>query len=157
MQQQRMASHGWQPQEEGVKEICGLLHESKVPSVDQSLVLQQLQRCNRFPDFNNYLTFILCRAEVLKFSPTHLMFSLVGSPPPTQPAHNTHNVSRVHLMMWYTCSGCLCICRDCVACMYALQSTRRMFLHHGSVAHCSPGFVFLHWNLALCHGRFSQA
>jgi hypothetical protein len=41
-----------------------------------------LQRCNRFPDFNNYLTFILCRAEVLNFSPTHLMFSLVGSPPP---------------------------------------------------------------------------
>jgi hypothetical protein len=78
-----MASHVWQPQEEGVKEICGLLHESKVPSVDQSLVLQQLQRCNRFPDFNNYLTFILCRAEVLNFSsPTNLMFSLVGSPPP---------------------------------------------------------------------------
>lgn len=54
----------WQPQEEGVKEICGLLHESKVPSNDQSRVWQQLQRCNRFPDFNNYLAFILCRAEV---------------------------------------------------------------------------------------------
>ncbi|CAK9221083.1 unnamed protein product [Sphagnum troendelagicum] len=53
----------WQPQEEGVKEICGLLHESKVPSNDQSRVWQQLQRCNRFPDFNNYLAFILCRAE----------------------------------------------------------------------------------------------
>jgi transportin-1 len=53
----------WQPQEEGVKEICGLLHESKVPSNDQSRVWQQLQRCNRFPDFNNYLAFILCQAE----------------------------------------------------------------------------------------------
>jgi hypothetical protein len=52
-----------------------------------------LQRCNRFPDFNNYLTFILCRAEVLNFSLTHLMFSLVGPP-----SHNTHNVSRVRLM-----------------------------------------------------------
>ncbi|KAH8942177.1 hypothetical protein BDL97_14G084900 [Sphagnum fallax] len=55
--------HAWQPQEEGVKEICGLLLESKVPSGDQNRVWQQLQRCNRFPDFNNYLAFILCRAE----------------------------------------------------------------------------------------------
>ncbi|KAH9541786.1 hypothetical protein CY35_14G084100 [Sphagnum magellanicum] len=55
--------HAWQPQEEGVKEICGLLLESKVPSGDQNRVWQQLQRCNCFPDFNNYLAFILCRAE----------------------------------------------------------------------------------------------
>ncbi|OAE34574.1 hypothetical protein AXG93_1487s1200 [Marchantia polymorpha subsp. ruderalis] len=58
-----MATPVWHPQEEGVKEICGLLQEFRQPSVDQSRIWQQLQRCSQFPDFNNYLTFILCRAE----------------------------------------------------------------------------------------------
>ncbi len=69
--------HAWQPQEEGVKEICGLLLESKVPSGDQNRVWQQLQRCNRFPDFNNYLAFILCRTEVRILRPFFLLFSLL--------------------------------------------------------------------------------
>lgn len=75
-----MATPVWHPQEEGVKEICGLLQEFRQPSVDQSRIWQQLQRCSQFPDFNNYLTFILCRAEVLPpqliILPACLWFSL---------------------------------------------------------------------------------
>ncbi|KAJ7545352.1 hypothetical protein O6H91_09G116500 [Diphasiastrum complanatum] len=58
-----MEGQFWKPQEDGVKEICGLLQESSVPSLDHTRVWQQLQRCNQSPDFNNYLTFILCQAE----------------------------------------------------------------------------------------------
>jgi transportin-1 len=53
----------WHAQEEGVKEICGLLQEFRQPSVDQTRIWQQLQRYSQYPDFNNYLAFILCRAE----------------------------------------------------------------------------------------------
>lgn len=55
----------WHAQEEGVKEICGLLQEFRQPSVDQTRIWQQLQRASQYPDFNNYLAFILCRAEVM--------------------------------------------------------------------------------------------
>lgn len=55
---------GWQPQEEGLKEICDLLEQYRLPTVDQSRIWQQHQRCSQLPDFNNYLAFILCRAEV---------------------------------------------------------------------------------------------
>lgn len=58
-----MAALVWQPQEEGLKEICTLLHEYKAPSSDQNRVFQQLQRFSQFPDFSNYLSFILCRSE----------------------------------------------------------------------------------------------
>lgn len=54
----------WRPQEEGLKEICGLLEQYRLPTVDQSRIWQQHQRCSQLPDFNNYLAFILCRAEV---------------------------------------------------------------------------------------------
>eukprot|EP00249_Psilotum_nudum_P021527 c28143_g1_i2 orf=1539-4217(-) len=58
-----MASQVWNPQEGGLNEICALLQEYRTPSVDQNRILQRLQRCGQFPDFNNYLTFILCRGE----------------------------------------------------------------------------------------------
>lgn len=58
-----MASPVWQPQEEGLREICVLLQEHRAPSADQTRVFQQLQRFSQLPDFNNYLAFILCRAE----------------------------------------------------------------------------------------------
>lgn len=56
----------WQPQEQGVKEICGLLEQqiSPVSTTDKSQIWQQLQHFSQFPDFNNYLTFILSHAEV---------------------------------------------------------------------------------------------
>lgn len=59
----------WQPQEEGFKEICGLLEQqiSHVSSADKSQIWQHLQRYSHLPDFNNYLTFIFSRAEVFFF------------------------------------------------------------------------------------------
>lgn len=58
-----MATALWQPQEEGLKEICGLLEQYRLPTVDQSRIWQQHQSCSQLPDFNNYLAFILCHAE----------------------------------------------------------------------------------------------
>lgn len=55
----------WQPQEEGLREICALLEQHISPTSDKTRICQQLQHCSQFPDFNNYLTFILARAEVL--------------------------------------------------------------------------------------------
>ncbi|GLT86057.1 hypothetical protein SLE2022_042200 [Rubroshorea leprosula] len=58
------ASASWQPQEEGLKVICGLLEQQISPSsADKSQVWQELQQYSQFPDFNNYLAFILARAE----------------------------------------------------------------------------------------------
>ncbi|KAJ6739285.1 TRANSPORTIN 1 ISOFORM 1 [Salix koriyanagi] len=55
----------WQPQEEGFREICGLLEHQISPTstADKSQIWQQLQHFSQFPDFNNYLAFILSRAE----------------------------------------------------------------------------------------------
>ncbi|KAG9147493.1 hypothetical protein Leryth_007294, partial [Lithospermum erythrorhizon] len=53
----------WQPQEEGLKEICGLVEQQMSPSSDKALIFQQLQHYSQFPDFNNYLTFIFARAQ----------------------------------------------------------------------------------------------
>ncbi|KAG0573311.1 hypothetical protein KC19_VG167700 [Ceratodon purpureus] len=58
-----MAIEGWQPQEDGLQEICKLLEQYRLPIVDQSCIWQKHQRCSQLPDFNNYLAFILCRAE----------------------------------------------------------------------------------------------
>ncbi|KAJ0588039.1 putative importin-beta domain, armadillo-like helical, importin beta family [Helianthus annuus] len=57
------AAAAWQPQEAGFKEICGLLEQQISPSSDKSQIWQQLQHYSQFPDFNNYLAFILARAE----------------------------------------------------------------------------------------------
>ncbi|CAI0468897.1 unnamed protein product [Linum tenue] len=55
----------WQPQEGGVKEICALLELQISPSstADKSQIWQQLEHYSQHPDFNNYLAFILARAE----------------------------------------------------------------------------------------------
>ncbi|OWM80947.1 transportin-1-like isoform X2 [Punica granatum] len=53
----------WQPKEEGLREICGLLRQHIRPTSDQSRILQQLQHYSQFPDFNNYLAFIFTSAE----------------------------------------------------------------------------------------------
>ncbi|KAJ9189516.1 hypothetical protein P3X46_000799 [Hevea brasiliensis] len=59
------ASASWQPQEDGLKEICVLLEHQISPSssADKSQIWQQLQHYSQFPDFNNYLVFILTRTE----------------------------------------------------------------------------------------------
>ncbi|ONM15699.1 Transportin-1 [Zea mays] len=53
----------WQPQEQGLHEICTLLEAHISPNSDQARIWQQLQHYSQFPDFNNYLTFILARGE----------------------------------------------------------------------------------------------
>ncbi|VVA99326.1 unnamed protein product [Arabis nemorensis] len=55
----------WQPQDGGLSEICALLEQQISPSsvVDKSQIWKQLQHFSQFPDFNNYLVFILVRAE----------------------------------------------------------------------------------------------
>ncbi|TVU16727.1 hypothetical protein EJB05_40304 [Eragrostis curvula] len=53
----------WQPQEEGLREICTLLEAHISPNSDQARIWQQLQHYSQFPDFNNYLVFLLTRGE----------------------------------------------------------------------------------------------
>ncbi|KAL1569023.1 Transportin-1 [Salvia divinorum] len=54
----------WVPQEEGLREICGLLQQQMAPTADdKSAVWQKLEHYSQFPDFNNYLAFIFARAE----------------------------------------------------------------------------------------------
>jgi hypothetical protein len=54
----------WEPNQDGVREICQLLHEYLQPGVDQQAIFMQLQKCSQYPDFNNYLTYILTHADV---------------------------------------------------------------------------------------------
>ena len=56
----------WQPLNDGLTEICTLLEQQISPSsvVDKSQIWKQLQHFSQIPDFNNYLVFILVRAEV---------------------------------------------------------------------------------------------
>lgn len=70
----------WQPQEEGFKEICGLLEQqiSHSSSADKSQIWQQLQHYSQLPDFNNYLAFILARAEVIPNCQLLLQFHWIG-------------------------------------------------------------------------------
>eukprot|EP00245_Coleochaete_scutata_P005591 TRINITY_DN19250_c0_g1_i1.p1 TRINITY_DN19250_c0_g1~~TRINITY_DN19250_c0_g1_i1.p1 ORF type:complete len:894 (-),score=159.66 TRINITY_DN19250_c0_g1_i1:1054-3735(-) len=58
-----MATQVWQPPEEGVREICKLLHDHLYPDADKPRIWERLQSCRQFPDFNNYLAYILCHAE----------------------------------------------------------------------------------------------
>ncbi|KAL3514972.1 hypothetical protein ACH5RR_021874 [Cinchona calisaya] len=53
----------WQAQEEGFREICGLLEQQISPTSDKSKIWQQLQHYSQFPDFNNYLAFIFAHAQ----------------------------------------------------------------------------------------------
>ncbi|KAL7206995.1 hypothetical protein ACSBR2_019648 [Camellia fascicularis] len=57
------ATASWHPQEEGFREICGLLEQQISPTSDKSQIWQQLQHYSQYPDFNNYLVFILAHAE----------------------------------------------------------------------------------------------
>ncbi|KAJ9186404.1 hypothetical protein P3X46_001980 [Hevea brasiliensis] len=53
----------WQPKEEGLREICGLLEQHISPTSDKPRIWQQLQHFTQIPDFNNYLAFIFARAQ----------------------------------------------------------------------------------------------
>lgn len=75
----------WQPQEEGLREICGLLEQHISPTSDQQRIWQQLQHYSQFPDFNNYLAYIFTRGEVcleaiLTVFPWRMLMVSVSSP-----------------------------------------------------------------------------
>ncbi|KAF8105268.1 hypothetical protein N665_0160s0004 [Sinapis alba] len=55
----------WQPRDDGLAEIFTLLEQQISPSsvADKSQIWKQLEHFSQFPDFNNYLVFILVRAE----------------------------------------------------------------------------------------------
>jgi hypothetical protein len=73
----------WQPQEQGLREICTLLEAHISPNSDQARIWQQLQHYSQFPDFNNYLVFLLARGEVRpSFLPSFL-------PPRPSPANRS--------------------------------------------------------------------
>ncbi|KAL1110373.1 hypothetical protein AAG570_007904 [Ranatra chinensis] len=54
----------WQPQEEGLRQILQLLKESQSPHTGiQQAVQQKLEELNKYPDFNNYLIFVLTKVN----------------------------------------------------------------------------------------------
>ena len=74
----------WQPRDDGLAEIFTLLEQQISPSsaVDKSQIWKQLEHFSQFPDFNNYLVFILVRAEVslLSLSSLSVIDSIYLSP-----------------------------------------------------------------------------
>lgn len=53
----------WQPDEVGVQQICAVLRDYQLAGVDHRRLFRQLEQFSQIPDFANYLTYILCRAE----------------------------------------------------------------------------------------------
>lgn len=52
----------WQPQEEGLRQIIQLLKESQSPDTNtQRAIHQKMEELNKYPDFNNYLVFVLTK------------------------------------------------------------------------------------------------
>ncbi|TRZ01377.1 hypothetical protein DNTS_034929 [Danionella cerebrum] len=54
----------WQPDEQGLQQVLQLLRDSQSPdTATQRAVQQKLEQLNQFPDFNNYLIFVLTRLK----------------------------------------------------------------------------------------------
>ncbi|KAM9677894.1 LOW QUALITY PROTEIN: transportin-1-like [Trichechus inunguis] len=54
----------WKPDEQGLQQILQLLKESQSPdSTIQRTVQQKLEQLNQYPDFNNYLIFVLTKLK----------------------------------------------------------------------------------------------
>uniref|UniRef100_A0AAR2KSW3 Importin N-terminal domain-containing protein n=2 Tax=Pygocentrus nattereri TaxID=42514 RepID=A0AAR2KSW3_PYGNA len=54
----------WKPDEQGLQQILQLLRESQSPDTStQRSVQQKLEQLNQFPDFNNYLIFVLTKLK----------------------------------------------------------------------------------------------
>ncbi|RWS31760.1 transportin-1-like isoform X2 [Leptotrombidium deliense] len=52
----------WSPQEDGLKQILQLLKESQSPDTSTQRAVQlKLEELNKYPDFNNYLIFVLTK------------------------------------------------------------------------------------------------
>lgn len=67
----------WTPQEDGLREILTLLKESQSPdTATQRAVQQKLEQLNKYPDFNNYLMFVLTKL-VQEDEPTRSLSGLI--------------------------------------------------------------------------------
>ncbi|ESP00524.1 hypothetical protein LOTGIDRAFT_112611 [Lottia gigantea] len=67
----------WQPEESGLQQILQLLKESQSPdTATQRAVQQKLEELNRYPDFNNYLIFVLTKLKT-EDDPTRSLSGLI--------------------------------------------------------------------------------
>lgn len=67
----------WTPQEDGLRQILTLLKESQSPdTATQRAVQLKLEQLNKFPDFNNYLMFVLTKL-VTEDEPTRSLSGLI--------------------------------------------------------------------------------
>ncbi|KAK7940263.1 hypothetical protein WMY93_003589 [Mugilogobius chulae] len=67
----------WQPDEQGLQQVLQLLKDSQSPNTaTQRAVQQKLEQLNQFPDFNNYLIFVLTRLKT-EDEPTRSLSGLI--------------------------------------------------------------------------------
>ncbi|XP_041357123.1 transportin-1-like [Gigantopelta aegis] len=67
----------WQPEESGLGQILQLLKQSQSPdTATQRAVQQKLEELNRYPDFNNYLIFVLTKLKT-EDDPTRSLSGLI--------------------------------------------------------------------------------
>ncbi|XP_026739177.1 transportin-1 isoform X1 [Trichoplusia ni] len=67
----------WKPEQEGLRQILTLLKESQSPdTATQRAVQQKLEELNKYPDFNNYLIFVLTKL-VTEEEPTRSLSGLI--------------------------------------------------------------------------------
>lgn len=67
----------WQPQEEGLRQILLLLKESQSPDTATQIAVQhKLEELNKYPDFNNYLIFVLTKVTT-EDEPTRSLSGLI--------------------------------------------------------------------------------
>ncbi|XP_022647972.1 transportin-1-like [Varroa jacobsoni] len=67
----------WQPAEQGLQQILQLLKESQSPDTTiQRTVQQKLEDLNKYPDFNNYLIFVLTKLKTEE-DPTRSLSGLI--------------------------------------------------------------------------------
>ncbi|KAK9497607.1 hypothetical protein O3M35_004303 [Rhynocoris fuscipes] len=67
----------WQPQQDGLQQILQLLRESQSPdTATQRSVQQKLEELNNYPDFNNYLIFVLTKVTT-EDEPTRSLSGLI--------------------------------------------------------------------------------
>ncbi|KAJ8345845.1 hypothetical protein SKAU_G00300380 [Synaphobranchus kaupii] len=67
----------WQPDEQGLQQVLQLLKDSQSPNTaTQRAVQQKLEQLNQYPDFNNYLIFVLTRLKT-EDEPTRSLSGLI--------------------------------------------------------------------------------
>lgn len=67
----------WKPDQQGLQQILRLLKESQSPDTStQRSVQQRLEQLNQFPDFNNYLIFVLTKLKT-EDEPTRSLSGLI--------------------------------------------------------------------------------